>query len=62
MMGAEGGGGGVEIGNSIRQRVRGGTTAEVQGDEETGVWEMSEGPVHLQKGVRNEVGGWAEWD
>lgn len=49
--------GGVEIRNCIRQRVRGGTTTEVLGDEETGVWEMSEGPVHLHKGVRNGVRG-----
>lgn len=60
--------GGVEIRNCIRQRVRGGTThggAWRWGD--TGVWEMSKEPVHLQKGVRKEVrargeewwwGGW----
>lgn len=47
----------MEIRNCIRQRVRGGTTTEVPGDEETGVLEMSKGPVHLQKGVRNGVRG-----
>lgn len=30
---------------------------EVPGDEETGVWEMSKEPVHLQKGVRKEGRG-----